>query len=399
MSKRIVAKAYSPSGSLLRVWDGFRVDGFTLSLDGGLGECVVDLAAAYGDAGEDFAEGNRVDLVVCDAETLAAASTEPGGASLLYRGRITRVVRGPRTGNGEVSVSLIGEQSRLAMDVLANGSQTTLYSNAATGLTVTSGSFSAADVGLMARAVVDRHIAENAGTPIHYLDGDIPDVGVTAKYLFEAMMVRDALDELKGMAAGLHWYADATGRVRFGFAPTVPTHTLTFGRQIVNRPRIERSIEQVRNVWYIWDGQAGGLYKRYQDAASIAKYGRRSDPPYVDSSIRDAAAMDAIGARKLAETKDPKVALTVEVVDSNSDANGYDIETLLPGGTVRLVGFDQDVADWTFNDSMIITEVRWTPGKAYLTVDASPVGIVPAHRELAYDVAAMDSRGVPATFT
>lgn len=85
MSKRITAKAYSPAGALLDVWDGFSVAGFSMSLDGGLGECVIALASGFGDAGQSFAEGNRVNLLVCDAETLAAAS-EPGAVELLTGG-------------------------------------------------------------------------------------------------------------------------------------------------------------------------------------------------------------------------------------------------------------------------------------------------------------------------
>ena len=61
--------------------------------------------------------------------------------------------------------------------------------------------------------------------------------------------------------------------------------------------------------------------------------------------------------------------------------------------------FDADVADWAFNDSMLITDVEWTPRYAIITVDVNPVGVVAAQKSLADATKALESRGIPESWT
>jgi hypothetical protein len=393
--KRISAKVYRLVNSSLQyvaTWDGFEISGFAMSLDGGLGECSITLAKGFGASGPDFAEGNTVIVSVCDADTLARDETAM--TEVLYRGRISEVVR--ETGRNVV-IRLMGEQSRLAQDFLRSGSQTTLYSKTVGGITATVGDQSAADVGLMARAVIDLHKTNNPLSPIHYLEGDIPDMSATATYTFEAMTVKEALDALKGMVAGCHWFIDATGRVTFGTTARA-AHSLTFGREITSARLTKSAGMKIVNSWLVWDGTAGGTYKRYEDANSIARFERSMDI-YTDAGIKTSATADSIGARLLAETKDPSVKLVAEVIDGNGDANGYDIESLRPGDTVRLLNFDADVAEWTFNDSMIITDVEWAKDKAIIHVDIVPSGLIASQKNQAVKVNSLELKGIKTTFS
>ncbi|MCK9599689.1 MAG: hypothetical protein M0R06_11660 [Sphaerochaeta sp.] len=396
MSKTVTVKTYSPAGVFLGVLLGAQVGDVSMSLDGGVGECVIGVPAPFGADGQAWAEGNRVELSVGDADTASDASPEPGAAVVVFSGTITRVLRETGSSGSRVTVGALGDQHLLGCDILRVGAQTTLYSKATDGLTVTSGDQSAADIGEMARAVLDAYLVANPTSRLHYLPGDVPDVGVSATYTFEAMSVRDALDALKGMAAGVHWFVDASGRVTFGPTGGGTAHALTFGRELTYA-RIERSLERTRNSWLVWDGKAAGTYVRFEDAASVAAVGRRMEVRS-DYGLADADAVAALGARLLSERKDVDVRLTLEVADSSA-ANGYDIETLRPGDTVRLMGFDADVADWTFRDAMLVTSVTWRRGSATVTVDVSPFGLVSAASGLSKDVAGLETRGIPESYT
>ncbi len=173
---------------------------------------------------------------------------------------------------------MLGYYTRLSLDVLKNGSQTTLYSNSTTGLTTTLGSQDAADIGDMASAVIDRYRTEASDTSIYYTADDIPDTSTTATFSFSQKTYRDAIDDLKALAPeGTYWYVDETGRFSFKPTPTTATHTFVFGKHFLD-VNVQRSLEKVRNVLLLWNGKTGGssIYKHYEDTASIALYGRRT---------------------------------------------------------------------------------------------------------------------------
>ncbi|MGY3406091.1 hypothetical protein ACVWZV_002204 [Bradyrhizobium sp. GM5.1] len=161
--------------------------------------------------------------------------------------------------------------------------------------------------------------SETGSTHIFY-DGttDVPNTSTTAKYTFAQKTYREAIDLLKSLApSNVYWYVDQEGRFTFKSRPTTPTHTFIFGRHL-SKVHVEKSVEKVRNVALVFNGASGGTYIHYEDPASIALYGRRVER-ITDYGIAASGAADAIGAKFLAENKDPSLRVIATIIDNNNE--------------------------------------------------------------------------------
>lgn len=369
--KQLLAKVSGPSGGYLKTWANINFQSFTKTLNGGAGECVITYAVNFDYNGQDLAENNDVELWISDADTLADTSQDHlafANAKLIYKGYISLIERDIDGSSETVTVHILGYYTRLDLDILKSTTQTTLYSiNTGTGLTTTSGSNAAGDIGLMVRGVMARFNAETS-TKLTYDTTSVPNTGTTAKYIFTQMTYREALDALKGMApTNVYWYVDATGKLSFKAVPTTPTYTFIFGRHFT-KAHVERSLEKVRNVALIYSGTSGGTYKHYEDLPSIALYGRRTER-ITSRGIAASGAADAMGAKFLAENKDAALVLKATIFDNNNtQALGADIEAIEPGHTCSIVGYSSNVSN-IFQDNMIITQVTYRLDSVDITVE------------------------------
>src|SRR4051794_5431416 len=147
--KTIFAKVSTSAGTYLKTWYNIDFPGFTKQLNGGPSECVIKYAVAFDYDGSDLREGNDIELVICDGDTLADTSNLGSGSTrTIYKGYVSLIEREIEGQNETVTVHVLGYYTQLSLDVLKNGTQTTLYSISTTGLTTTIGSNNAADVGL-----------------------------------------------------------------------------------------------------------------------------------------------------------------------------------------------------------------------------------------------------------
>jgi hypothetical protein len=350
----------------------------------------------------DLKEGNDVEIIVVDRDTTDGDGDPDGfGNRIVYKGYISLIERSVSGTTESVTVHLLGYYTLLALDVLKNGAQTTLYSHNTTGLTTTAGSIGAADIGLMMRTVIDRYRAETTSPKIFYIGThDIPNTGTTATYAFEQKTYREAMQKLKEMApADVYWYVNELGRLTFKTKPTTSTHKFIFGKHFSN-VRVETSLEKVRNFALIWDGDSGGDYKDYSDAASITKYGRRVERINAFGT-ENANVLDAIGAKFLAENKDPAIRIFCTIIDNNGDsAKGYDIENIQPGDTCSFLGFSSALAD-IFRENMLITRVAYFLDRVELEVEIVKSGIVELQQTQRQAIADIGSGGlgIPVSYT
>jgi hypothetical protein len=77
--------------------------------------------------------------------------------------------------------------------------------------------------------------------------------------------------------------------------------------------------------------------------------------------------MDNIGAAFVNENKDPKIRIELEIIDNNESTFGYDIESIDPGETCKIVGVTPD--ENIFGENMVIQEVTWKLGIATVVVE------------------------------
>jgi hypothetical protein len=397
--KNVIVNVYDPAvGTLLATWTKFTFDGFTKEINSGPSECVIKLDKPFDYGGADVLLGNQVELRVADKDTVALASNN--GTRIIYRGYISLIERDASGTSERLTVHVLGYYTLLALDVLKDGTQTTLYSESSSGLTTTSGDQDAADIGLMVRTVIDRYRTENTSPKISYDIDDIPNTSTTADYSFQQKTYREALDDLLALApTGTFYFIDELGKIKFKSKPTTPTHKFVFGKHF-NAIHVEHSLEKMRNILLVWDGTSGGTYKHYEDADSIETYGRRAER-LTDFGIHASGAADLLGARYLADNKRPDIKVTCTILDNNGqDTFGYDIESIQPGDTCSFFGFATGFDD-ILRENMLITRVRYELDKVELDVELVKSGLLDTQDRQGRDISDINSGGlgVPATYS
>lgn len=391
--KNISIRVNRPTGEFIREWHNATFDGFSKEINSGLGECLITLGEKidYADAG--LKVGNIVDILISDNDT----GTD--GFVKVYSGYISMIepmIDGYRE---SIIVHAIGHYTKLSLDILKSGSQIVLYSNTTDGLS-TDDPAEEADTGLILRTIIERYIAENTNPMIHTTLSSIPTTAETATYTISMKTYREAIDSIVSMLpTGYFWYCDENGLFSAKAKPSTPTHTFEFGKHF-KAIRIERSIEKVRNFLLIWNGETGvsQVFKKYENAYSITQYGRRFES-LVDYGIDDTTSADKIGARFIADNKDPSIKLVCEIMDNNFDSvNGYDIESINPGDTCRFVGFEASLTD-ILEDNMLITKVDYLFDKVIIEVELRKSGVVNWQSKTASRVRDLASYNVPESYT
>jgi hypothetical protein len=391
MEKIATIKVYNPGGDFLKLWDKASFGVFTKEINGGLGECVIELNVPFDYAGQELKLGNIVEILISDKQT------DEDGWILIYSGYISMYqpeINGKKEG---IMVSVLGHYTKLAIDILKSGSQTTLYTDASDGIGAGSPS-AAAEIGLVARAVIDRYRAENDNPKMIGSLQSMPDISRDINYVFEQKTYRDALDVLKNSCPkGYFYYVDQDGIVYLKAPDAEPKHTFMMGKHF-NYVRVQRSIEKLRNVFLVWDGEPAGVYKEYKDDDSIREYGRRVET-LNDYGIQDEDSADNIGEKFIAENKDPDINIVCEIMDDNYDeVNGYDIETIEPGDTCRFIGFDEASAN-IFRDNMVITRVDYYMHKAIIRMENVKSGLVEETKKIIKNLDQVSVLGINESYT
>lgn len=406
MRKNVLIKVYDGSDNFLKIWKDAQFESFTKEINGGVGECVIKLGKKFDYGGSDLKLGNNVEILISDKDVITDPVATGNRWRTIYKGfisLITAFVDGKKEG---IEVHLLGHQVKLALDILKNGTTTTLYPDATNGLTVTSPG-SATDLGKVMRGIIDRYRAETTSPKINYDTLSIAltssNMGSNAITRFVRMTYKDAMEAVKQLSpANWFYYIDENGKVWFKTPPTTPTHKFIFGKHF-KKVYIEKSAEKMRNTLLLWNGEtSGGIYKLYSDAGLISQYGRRVEI-YDNWSIGLSAEADLIGTKFLAENKNPEVRVTCEIVDNNenTESKGYDIENIQPGDTCVFFGFDDKINDF-LRENMLISKVVYYLDKVEITVEAIPSGLVSWQEQTKKrtdEISNANDTGVPASYT
>lgn len=406
--KQVMAVVSTSTGTQIGLWPNIKLRGFTKQINAGPSECVILIDEMFEYTGGDLQLGNEVEVRIADADSTnqtagsSAVGLSQSGTRTVFRGYISLIENIVEGQKEEILVHLLGYYTFLGTDYLKSAAATTLYSHGSNGLTTASGSQSAADIGLMARTVIDRFRAE-VSTKVFYQTAQVPNTSTTATYRFEQATYKDALEKLRSLApAGTFYYIDETGRFTFGQKASSPTHTFVFGRHF-SSVYVERSLEKVRNVLLLWNGEpvsGNEIYKGYTNTPSITKYGRRA-AALVDYGIDNSNGADLIGAKFIADFKDPEVRVICTIIDNNvGDGKGYDIETIQPGDTCRFVGFSTGLTD-VFYDNMLITAVYYTLEQVEIEVEVAKTRLIDFQERQGKHIADIQSGGqsIPESYT
>lgn len=394
MRKQVLIKVYDPEGNYLKLWTNANFTGFVKELNAGLGECIIELFEKFDYQGTELKLGNIVEVSISDKDNQDL---------LIYSGYISMYEPEINGKNEGIRITLLGHYTKLALDILKNGTTTTLYTDSANGLTTTA-SGSSADIGKILRAIIDRYRAENTNTKINYTLQSLPNVSENAWCFFEMKPYKDAIDLLMSIiSSGYNWYVDEYGIFYLKTKPSTPTHTFIFGKHF-SEVQVERSMEKVRNALLFWNGEPTApnkIYKLYSDATSILQYGRRIEK-YFNYSINDETTANKIGQRFLDENKEANVKVVCTILDDNETPSrryeGYDIESISPGDSCRFAGFDEQFSD-IFRENMLITKVVYSLDKVELTIEVIKSGLLDWLERLDKAIEDAYSDGSPAIYT
>ena len=386
MKKNVIIKIYDNEGNFKKAWKDARFVGFSKQVNGGLGECVIDLAREFDNYGEyaDVALNNEVRILITDKDTDGSSEKY----KLIYSGYITQYepwVDGKKEG---VIIQALGYYTKLSQDIYKNGTTTTIVE-------------AAEDIGVMFRNVMDRYIAETTGQKLHYSVETIRETGTDGTYTFEMSTYREAIEVIKSLApTDWWWYINQYNEVIFKSKPTEATHTFIFGRHF-SKVNVKKSLSKIKNAVLFWNTRTDGdkIYKLYSDAESIGKYGRRVQKIVDQDRVGAEADADYIGQAFVAENKGAHIQVEVEIIDNNNDDKlGYDIESIEPGHTCNFAGFNEALNE-TFKENMLITKVDYQLDRVVITIEPLRAGVVDRQEQINKKVDDISSAGTPTDYT
>ena len=371
-------------------WDDVTFSGFTKRINAGNGDCKLLLARPFDNYGadEDVVKGNIVEIYIND---------EDANNLLIYSGYIDVVNLKVEGGKEYVSIKLLGQQTRLAKAPLKNSTATTLYTDTTAGLT-TSASGSAADLGLVMRAIIGRWQTEETNPIITTNTRICTNTSTTETYTFTSNSYLEAINRVKDLSpsASWYWYLDEDNMFHFR-SDAITEHVFYFGKHL-NSLQIESRLDTIVNFVLIWNRDTGSpIYRMYTDNNSVNLHGTRM-VKIQDNAIISTAIADKIGSRIIDELKNPDVRVEMDILDNNESSDGYDIESIRPGDTFKLRGVNDALAN-TIYDDMQITEVQYTLSGAKVIAEPLKSGIIQAMVNVNTKLDQIGSEGVRATYT
>ena len=397
--KEIYIKTYN-SDDTVNVIKDIEYTSFSKAVNSGLQELKFNVARKideFNDSNE-FDLNKKVELVVFDKDTTNDGVT-------IYSGYITEqnpIIEGSKE---FVNIVCLGYYSKLSADILKSGSQTTLYTKATDGLTITSGDISTATVSDVIRAIIAYYQSNNLDSEIKLLtiqNGGSESVEETTnlmQVIFAGKTYQEAIEDCKNYAPpNWYWYIGADNVFRLKEQDGSATHIFTLGRDVASII-VAKNIQSIYNVILVWgyDIDAGGTiaYKEYKDDLSIAQYGRRVYQTTL-YNVKDEDTMDNLGNSILQENKDPTIKITLEIIDGNENDKGYDIDSIDPGETCKIANLKEGDL---FNDNMFIKAVNWSGDKATVSIDYKVQNLEKYLTILQRGIENQNLHGVPESYT
>jgi len=350
--KSVTIKVYRNNGDFLKIWSNAKFVSFEKKINGGLGPCQIELGEEFNYDGDDLKLNNEIQIFITDEDTVG----QDVEAKRIYSGYISSYIPWVDGAKEGIIVNLLGYYTKLSQDVYITGTTTTKSYTAAT------------DFGAMFRDFIDQYITNNSGTRLKYTANDIELTSDTGKAEFEMLTYREAINKIVSMSpSNWWWYVGALNVVEFHSKPSTVTHNFIMGKHFKSI-RVERSMERMKNSMLIWEARNGGNMNLREDTLSVATYGRRTSKRVVQA-VGDESTQNKIADGYYAENKDPSLRVIIDIFDNNESTDfGYDIESIEPGHTCSLKGFDDRFSD-IFEENMLITEVLYSLNKVTIVIE------------------------------
>ena len=371
-NKTFYYKIFNSLGAFLTIWstEVSSDPSFKSVINGGLSELNINLARSFNSINENNSDRdinfrNTVELWISDKEQ--------GSGIKIYSGFISDYSPYLDNNSEYIKVTCLGYVADLeASDFVdTNGNTAVQYSQQDPGFII-------GDILTKVNCKIQA--------------GSVNLTGQLIDYTYNNTTGRQAIDKAREYSlSDWYWYVGADNLLNFKQASTTtPNHTLTIGKDIlkIDTQKTMRDLKnEVRFIGGFYDPTrlstdplytpTTQLYKIYQDLTSIAQYGKRTHV-IIDKRVISDATANAQANKFLAENAYPTIRATIDVIDSNGDdANGYDIESLHPGDTVKIIDPEYSSNDigtqpYSLTQIFIIQTVQYDYDKATIELSQRP---------------------------
>lgn len=320
---------------------------FSKTINGGVGAASFQLALPFDNIDGLVDIGNEIQVWVVDRDS-------PAGVKV-YSGFINEF-KPYATGSGEgVEVVAYGYVTRASYSLLRSTNDFSI-------------SYSSQDPSAIFEDLIDKYRAGVLEERGNYSADSVEIVGTNVSTSFNAVRYSDALQVVQRLAGVTwYWYWDANNLIHFKQYPSTPTHLLTFGKEVVSLELNTSASQMVNNILF-WNGLVSSdpnyIYELYRDSASETEYWHRMEVVVDERYTVQASAQRDMTAR-IDRFKEPVRTLQLRVTDNNF-GDGYDIESIEPGHTIRVLnlGFDTPLAE-----NMLVSKVVYNAGYIDIIVD------------------------------
>lgn len=334
-NKRFNIKVYDTDGvTLIQTLSPSVLKGaptFTSQINGGLGQCQLDLNLPF----DDFGEGTDIDFMYI-VKIYVTDSENPLGR-LVYTGFVSAYQPYLQNKIQGVKVTLLGLGSLLSFAYYKNGASFTV-------------AHSAVDPAVIMKAIIDHFNTIYPGSLLGYNSGGttVDTVGTNVTYTFIEKKWLDALKDAFGtVGAGWWWSVDKQGQLYLKQKPASATHRFTIGKDI-DSITVDKSSESVKNQVRV---KYNGNTADDSDATSISRFGTR-EAIVSDDQIQNAATANQRAGQEVDDNKVEKIKAKLTINMS------YDLESIEVGDTCKIMNLDS--AQQTFNNNMMIVSVNYS---------------------------------------
>ncbi len=343
MNKKFVIKIYDKAGTYITTLKPSvvkSIPAFQSQINGGFGQCVLDLNLPFDDFGEGstIAFMNIVKIYVMD-------ENYPLGR-LVYTGFISAYAPYLDDSRQGVKITLLGLVSILSLAYYKNGSNFTV---AASG-----------DPSVLMKNIINHFNSVYPGSLLGYNGSGttVDTVGVSVSYTFNEDKWLDALQNAFGtVGAGWWWAIDKQGQLYLKQKPATATHIFSIGKEIESL-EVDKTSEKIVNKVRVKYGTSSTFDD--DDATSITKFGTREEI-VSDSKIQNLATATQRAAKEVDDNKVEKIKAKL-VINSS-----YDLESIKVGDTCKIRNLSINQA--VFNDNMMIVSVTYSFNKVTIELE------------------------------
>jgi len=367
--KKFIYKIYDSDGFVSTIKEVSDEPKFTSYINSGLGELTIKLPRSVFqfEEGTVIAQNNQLKVICFDTDA-------PNGTTI-YNGYISKYAPTLNRGKEFVTVTCLGYITETARFMAEDASGNT---------TLTYNSYDPTNI---LKDIVDKY--STAGGTLDYTVTSTDDTSTTVSYEVNTYTVKEALDKVVELSpVGWYYYADENDVINFKSEDTTANHTFTLGKDVVTIIP-EKSTEEMVNRIYFTGGDVSGttFYKKYERSGSISTYGLYSEK-YIDARVTDESTADIIAGAILDRNDSPETRTTLIIRDNNNgDGRGYDIESIKPGDTCKVIGYTEketnlwdegvwDTDKWDYDITKVsstvqqIMKVSYSPNQITLEISS-----------------------------